>query len=155
MKINTYTKEYKPEYISNDAVKASKLLQYLYNTKDENFIKGSIIDRIDIYQDCFVKVYFGNEMMSFDKDRFNTLKSHHFIIAAKYHKEELEKFWNMVKDCIDYFLIEDYEVKSSYHNVDEEVTYDRNFIYVKGKSTNIGFSSEMYKFVKQNKHNWY
>ena len=156
MKINSYKLEDKePSFISEKYTNSVKLIKYLAETKDENFIKGSSIERIDIFDDVFFKVYFKSEMIVIDLPSIAWLETHHYIRAAKYHKEECEKFWDIVKDKVDMYLIEDWNVKRDRSLIDNEVTYDRKTIYVKGKPVGIKFTVDFYKFVVKNKQKWY
>ncbi len=161
MKILTIERDDKdiPQNISEKTLKIGKLIEYLFNTKDEELIKESSIDRFEIYDKYFVKIYFNDKSMAiFDYSVIEWLKTHHYIYKAKFAKEEAEKLYDLIDGKIDWFIVEDWYIKnktSFHHYTKGEVTYDKNFIYVKGKNIGLKTTSEMVEFVISNVSKWY
>ncbi len=160
MKVLSFLKEDNtPSYWNEVMDKSRKLILYLEATKDENLIKDSEIERIEIYDQTFVKIYLKNEMFVFDFGSIEMLRTHHYIYKSKYHKEEVEKLWSLIDGKIDWFVIEDWFVKNrmvnyNYSKDNKGVTYDKDFIYVNGKSTGIKFTSDLLSFVFANREKW-
>jgi len=144
-----------PHYYGESVLKVNRIILYLVDTKDVSIITNPKIKKIQIYDNSFIKVFFEEEeTIVLDIDKIGWLKTHHYIRSAIYHQQECEKLWEYLKD-IDMFLVEDWKTKKSFTKLPEEITYDRDFIYVNGKSTHLPFSEDMVSFVIQNKEKWY
>ncbi len=160
MQVLTFEKEHKPENISHKTEMIGKLIVYLYETKDTVLLKDTEIERMEIYDKIFVKIYPKNSpMMIFDYSKIEWLKTHHYMHTAKYSKEEAEKLYDMIDGKFDWFSIEDWYIKNKteyqWRNERGEVTYDKDFIYVNNKSTQLKTSSDMVSFVLSNRSKWY
>lgn len=168
MKILIFEKDNgKPEYISEKTIKIGKLIEYWVNTKDETLITTPEIDRLEIYDKTYLKIYFSDKTMSmFYYSDIEWLKTHHYIYKAKQCKEEAEKLYDLIDGKFDWFVVEDWFIKNrtnygsnlSYLETKgqkPEVTYDKDYIYVKGRNTNLKTSAELIQFVSNNAKNWY
>lgn len=168
MKILTFNRDDKnPENISEKTEKIGRLIIYLVNTKDENLINHPDIEKIEIYDTTYVKVYINTgQVIIFDYGVIEWLKTHHYMYKARYCKEEAEKLYDLIYDKIDWFIVDDWYIKNrtqygnslSYNQQkgkDIEVTYDKNTIYVRGKDTGLKMTPDMVNFVESNKNKWY
>jgi hypothetical protein len=166
MKILTFNKDdSKPANISEKTLKIGKLIEYWVNTKDETLVNVPEIDRIEIYDTIFLKIYFSDKsMVVFYYSDIEWLKTHHYMYRAKQCKEEAEKLYDLIHDKFDWFIVEDWYIKNRTNyginlaylkDKEPEITYDKDFIYVKGKNTHLKTSSELIQFVSNNAKNWY
>lgn len=152
-----------PANISEKTIKIGKLIEYWVKTKDETLVNIPEIDRIEIYDGIYLKIYFNDKSMSmFYYSDIEWLKTHHYMYKAKQCKEEAEKLYDIINDRIDWFIVEDWYIKNKTHygfnlhkSKEQEITYDKDFIYVKGKNTGLKTSSELIDFVYGNVINWY
>jgi len=141
-----------PHFITEEVHNITKVISYLADTKDVEFIKCDIIERLEVYDDDYIKLYLNTkELWVIDISAIGWLNSHHYIRHAIYFKKECIKLWELIKDHIDMFTVNNWSVSKI---LDNDITFDRDYIYVNNLNTHIPFTYDNYVHVLDNKKLW-